>query len=64
MIEGLLHRSAITIEEREELERELFDTSLTSERALEIIDYLNENKINTDLDREYDYSIDKDDYYN
>lgn len=54
MIEGLLHRSAITIEEREELERELFDTSLTSERALEMIDYLKANELPSDLDSQFD----------
>ena len=44
-IETLLSISAITIEEREEIERELFDSSLTTDRALEIIDYLKANEL-------------------
>lgn len=54
IIEGLLSRAAITIEEREDLERELFDTSLTSERAIEMIDYLKANELPTDLDSQFD----------
>ena len=54
IIEGLLSRAAITIEEREDLERELFDTSLTSERAIEMIDYLKANELPSDLDSQFD----------
>lgn len=54
IIEGLLSRAAITIEEREELERELFDTSLTSKRAIEMIDYLEANELPSDLDIQFD----------
>ena len=54
IIEGLLNRAAITIEEREDLERELFDTSLTSERAIEMIDYLKANELPSDLDSQFD----------
>lgn len=45
----------IDVEELASLEREFFDNlgGLTSERAQEIIDYLNENKIEMDLDRQF-----------
>ena len=43
----------IEVEELASLEKEYFDNigGLTFDRAQEIIDYLNENKIETDLDR-------------
>ena len=46
----------IDVEELESLEKEFFDNlgGLTSERAQEIIDYLNENKIEMDLDKQFD----------
>ena len=46
----------IDVEELASLEREFFDNlgGLTSERAQEIIDYLNENKIEMDLDKQFD----------
>jgi hypothetical protein len=45
----------IDVEELASLEREFFDNlgGLTSERAQEIIDYLNENKIEMDLDKQF-----------
>lgn len=47
-----------------ELEEESFESSITKDRAQEIIEYLQDNRINTDLDVECDYSIDKDNFYN
>jgi len=46
----------IDVEELASLEKEFFDNlgGLTSERAQEIIDYLNENKIEMDLDKQFD----------
>jgi hypothetical protein len=45
----------IDVEELASLEKEFFDNlgGLTSERAQEIIDYLNENKIEMDLDKQF-----------
>ena len=45
----------IDIEELASLEKEYFDNigGLTKERAQEIIDYLNENKIEMDLDKQF-----------
>ena len=46
----------VDVEELASLEKEYFDNigGLTFDRANEIIDYLKENKIETDLDRQFD----------
>ena len=56
MLETMLITSnfAIQMEEMEELEREIFDNSLTQERAIEIISYLKQNEVTTDLDQQFD----------
>jgi hypothetical protein len=43
----------IGVEELADLEKEYFDDDLTSERADEIIYYLRENKIENDLDKQF-----------
>lgn len=45
IIESKIAISALPLGERDELEKELFDTSLTQERANEIIDYLKANEL-------------------
>ena len=42
------------MEEMEYIEREIFDTSLTQERAVELISYLKQNEVTTDLDQQFD----------
>jgi hypothetical protein len=56
MLETMLltNNFAIQMEEMEELEREIFDSSLTQERAIEIISYLKQNEVTTDLDQQFD----------
>ena len=45
---------AIQMEEMEYIEREIFDTSLTQDRAVELISYLKQNEVSTDLDQQFD----------
>ena len=56
MLETMLltNNFAIQMEEMEELEREIFDTSLTQDRAVELISYLKQNEVSTDLDQQFD----------
>ena len=56
MLETMLltNNFAIQMEEMEYIEREIFDTSLTQERAIELINYLKENEVTTDLDQQFD----------
>ena len=56
MLESMLltNNFAIQFEEMEYIEREIFDTSLTKERAIELINYLKENEVTTDLDQQFD----------
>ena len=56
MLESMLltNNFAIQIEEMEYIEREIFDTSLTQERAIELINYLKQNEVTTDLDQQFD----------
>tara|TARA_R100000541_G_scaffold34472_1_gene42892 strand:+ start:32 stop:265 length:234 start_codon:yes stop_codon:yes gene_type:complete len=56
MLESMLltNNFAIQFEEMEYIEREIFDTSLTQERAIELINYLKENEVTTDLDQQFD----------
>jgi hypothetical protein len=48
------HRFYIDHNELVSLEEESFNSSITYDRAQEIIDYLNDNKIETDLDKQFD----------
>ena len=56
MLESMLltNNFAIQVEEMEYIEREIFDTSLTQERAIELINYLKQNEVTTDLDQQFD----------
>ena len=56
MLESMLltNNFAIQVEELEYIEREIFDTSLTQERAIELINYLKQNEVTTDLDQQFD----------
>ena len=56
MLETMLltNNFAIQMEEMEYIEREIFDTSLTQERAIELINYLKQNEVTTDLDQQFD----------
>jgi len=56
MLESMLltNNFAIQVEEMEYIEREIFDTSLTQERAIELISYLKQNEVITDLDQQFD----------
>ena len=56
MLETMLltNNFAIQMEEMEYIEREIFDTSLTKERAIELINYLKQNEVTTDLDQQFD----------
>ena len=56
MLESMLltNNFAIQVEEMEYIEREIFDTSLTQERAVKLISYLKENEVTTDLDQQFD----------
>ena len=56
MLETMLltNNFAIQMEEIEYIEREIFDTSLTQERAIELINYLKQNEVTTDLDQQFD----------
>ncbi len=56
MLESMLltNNFAIQFEEMEYIEREIFDTSLTQERAIELINYLKQNEVTTDLDQQFD----------
>ena len=56
MLESMLltNNFAIQMEEMEYIEREIFDTSLTKERAIELINYLKQNEVTTDLDQQFD----------
>jgi len=56
MLESMLltNNFAIQVEEMEYIEREIFDTSLTQERAVELINYLKQNEVTTDLDQQFD----------
>jgi hypothetical protein len=56
MLESMLltNNFAIQMEEMEYIEREIFDTSLTQERAIELINYLKQNEVTTDLDQQFD----------
>lgn len=48
MIETQLSTSYIPQEEKDEIERMLFDTELKAEQAYAILDYLKENSVSTD----------------
>lgn len=56
MLETMLltNNFAIQMEEMEYIEREIFDTSLTQDRAVELISYLKQNEVSTDLDQQFD----------
>ena len=56
MLETMLltNNFAIQMEEMEYIEREIFDTSLTQDRAIELISYLKQNEVSTDLDQQFD----------
>jgi hypothetical protein len=53
-IETLLGISYITPEEKEEIERMLFDTELKMDQAYAIIDYLEENSEPNDPAKQYE----------